>query len=162
MKRQFVQEYLKDLNAKRAAERAGYSKKTCEQQGSRLLRTVAVATAVAAALEKRAQKAGVTQDQVLNELRKIAFSDMGDFASWGPHGVSMKDSEELEQEARRAVSEVSETETEHGGSRKFKLHDKVAALQLLGRHLGMFTDRLQVSGGFSLSDVREVLKDAGE
>lgn len=64
----FAQEYLVDLNATQAAIRAGYSAKTAEVQGSRLLSNAKVAAAVAAGQAKRSERVEVTQDYVLTKL----------------------------------------------------------------------------------------------
>lgn len=143
--KQFVAEYLIDLNGKQAAIRAGYSPKTAEAQASRLLSHVKVAEAVAKAKATRAQRNEITADRVLQEMARIAFSDMRRFTTWGPDGVKLRDYEDLTDEEAAAVSEVSQTITEAGGSIKFKLHDKRAALVDLGKHIGLFTEKLDVS-----------------
>jgi phage terminase small subunit len=136
----FVDEYLVDLNATQAAIRAGYSAATAEAAGSRLLRNVKVAAAIAGARTDLSERTKVTQDRVLEELARIAFSDMRTFTSWGPDGVTLLDSDGLDEDDARCVAEVKQTTTQHGGSLGFKLHDKVGALEKIGRHLGMFVD----------------------
>ncbi len=142
--KRFVEEYLKDLNGTQAAMRAGYSEKTANEQAVRLLANVSVAQAVKAGMDRRSRRTEITQDMVLDELRKIAFSGMRNVARWGASGVNMKESEELSEDDAASVQEVSETTNQHGGSLKIKQYDKVKALELLGRHLGMWNDKLQV------------------
>jgi phage terminase small subunit len=72
----FVQEYLADLNATRAARRSGYSKKTAHVQGPRLLANVRVRNAIARAQKKREERTEITQNRVLRELAIIGFSDL--------------------------------------------------------------------------------------
>ena len=74
----FVEEYLIDLNATQAAIRAGYSAKTADQQGSRLLANVKVQQAIAERMAERSKRTGVNQDRVVLELSKIAFLKMTD------------------------------------------------------------------------------------
>lgn len=143
----FVEEYLKDLNATQAAIRAGYSYKTADQIGSELLQKTSVKEAVKIGMAKRSARTGVTQDQVLNELRRIAFGSMADLAKWNASGVSFRDSDHLSEDELANVSEVSESTNQHGGSLKIKQFDKVKALELLGRHLGMWNDKLDISEG---------------
>jgi len=138
--RLFVHEYLIDLNGKQAAIRAGYSEKTAESQASRLLRKVKVKDSIEKALEKRTAKLDITAERVLQEFAKIGFSNMQDFAEWSPGGITLKDSLKLTPEQAACVAEISETTTQFGGSVRFKLHDKIAALEKLGRHLKLFTD----------------------
>ena len=71
---------------------------------------------------------------------------MGAFVEWGKDGVSLRESAELTPELRAAISEVSETITEHGGTVRFKLHDKKGALDSLARHLGMFPSKVELTG----------------
>ena len=142
----FVDEYLVDLNATQAAIRAGYSQKTAASQGERLLKKAEVQQALSRRMKAREQRTEVTQDRVVKELAKIAFGDPRNVMSWGPGGVTLKASAELTDDEAALVSEVSETTTERGGSLKLKTNDKLKALELLGRHLGMFRDKVEVTG----------------
>jgi phage terminase small subunit len=144
--RQFVAEYLVDLNASAAAARAGYSGRTSRQIGDRLLTKVDVQVAIQAAMAERSKRTGVTQDMVVRELARVAFGDRRKLMTWGPEGVRLVDSSELDENDAAAVAEVSETTTKDGGSLKLKTHDKVAALKLLGEHLGMFKQRVELTG----------------
>jgi phage terminase small subunit len=145
----FCQEYVgtfdsetKCFNATQAAIKAGYSKKTAQEQSSRLLSNAIVKARIDLLIAERLRRVGVTQDEVIAELKKIAFSNMRDFVNWGPNGVALQPSSELTEEQAACVSEVSETTTEGGGSLKFKLHDKKGALETLARHLGMLHDNM--------------------
>ncbi|MFA7468600.1 MAG: terminase small subunit, partial [Desulfotomaculaceae bacterium] len=82
----------------------------------------------------------MTQEQVFQELVKVARADMTTFATWGPEEVTFRPSSELRPEDTAAVAEVSQTVTEHGGTRRIRLHDKLKALEMLSRYFGMFTD----------------------
>lgn len=163
--RAFVREYLIDLNATQAAIRAGYAEVSASAEGSRLLGNVKVAAAVEAAMKSRAERTDITADRVLKELAKIGFADIRRAVKWqsamiteedNPDGgdiaviktvvtntVQMVASEELDDETAAAIAEVSQNAT---GGVKIKLHDKRAALVDIGRHLGMFKDRVEHSG----------------
>ncbi len=136
--RRFVEEYLIDLNATQAARRAGYSAKSAAGRGSKLLRNPAVAAAIEKAQAKRAQRTRVTADRVVTELAKVAFGDSRRLVSWGPGGIELRESSELTEAEAALVSEVSETRTAAGGTRRVKLHCKMTALTALGKHLGLF------------------------
>lgn len=136
--RRFVEEYLVDLNATQAAKRAGYSARSARVTGYRLLQNSAVAAAVAKAQDKRTARTQVSADRVVTELAKVAFGDPRRLLSWGPDGVVLRDSSELTEAEAALVSEVSETRTAAGGTRKVKLHCKLTALNALGKHLGLF------------------------
>ena len=156
--KRFVEEYLIDLNATAAFRRAGYvaTGNAAEVNASRLLRNAKVATAIAQAQSKRSVRTEITQDMVLKELAKIGFSDIRKVIRWGNttvrkninaegeeveepyHGIALIDSSEIDDETAAAIAEVSEGRD----GLKVKLHDKKSALVDIGRHLGMFTDRI--------------------
>jgi phage terminase small subunit len=140
LQQRFVAEYLVDLNGTRAAVRAGYSERSASTMASRLLGRPAIAAVIAEGIDARAARARVTADRVIDEYARIAFSDMRRFVEWGPGGVSLRQSGCLTPEESASVAEVSETKTANGGTVKFKLHDKRAALDALAKHLGLFRD----------------------
>jgi phage terminase small subunit len=76
--RRFVDEYLIDLNATQAATRAGYSAKTANEQGARLLANVSVQQAIQAAIAERAKRTQITQDAVLKKWWSIASANPND------------------------------------------------------------------------------------
>lgn len=155
----FVAEYLVDLNATQAAIRAGYSAKTAEQQGSRLLSNVKVAAAVAAAQGARSARTEITQDMVLRELAKIGFSDIRRLFT---EDGAIQRIEALDDNAaaslasvevvRRRVPGSDRDDPEYEDVTKFKIWDKRAALVDIGRHLGMFTEKLEISGTVHIAD----------
>jgi phage terminase small subunit len=71
-----VAAYLETLNASEAARRAGYSAKTANRIGHRLLTNVDIAQAVQARKAKQLDDAGPSAARVLEELRRLAFGDL--------------------------------------------------------------------------------------
>ena len=140
----FVQEYLIDLNATRAAIAAGYSKKTAKQIGQENLTKPDVKKAIDDAISERGKRTEITQDRVLKELARIAFADPRSIAEWGDGKMTLKDSASLSDDDAVAVSEVSQTITDGKANIKAKMYDKQKALELLGRHLGMFVEKKQI------------------
>ncbi|PYG90149.1 phage terminase small subunit [Ruminiclostridium sufflavum DSM 19573] len=141
----FVQEYLIDLNATQAAIRAGYSTKTANEQGSRLLANVSVRARIDAALAERSRRLGISQDRIVNELARIAFvnpADVIDFESATVNSAANDDDTAaiLSVKVKKSFSDSGET-TE----REVRMNDKVKSLELLGKHLGMFKDKVEVS-----------------
>ena len=145
----FTQEYLVDLNATQAAIRAGYSSRTANEQGARLLADVSIAAAIRVAMAERARRVGITADRVLQEVAKLAFLDIA--GAFNPDGT-MKPLHEIDPDVRAALAglEVAEIAGDEGQAigrlRKIKLADKTANLTLLMRHLGMLNDKVKVSG----------------
>ena len=135
-RQRFVNEYLIDLNATAAYVRAGYKAKDADVAGPRLLGIVGVQEAIAKAQAKLAAKLEITQEKVLTEYAKIAFSNMSKFSKWGPDGVTLIDSEDLDEDSAACVAEVSQSVTAEGGTIKFKLHDKKGALDSICKMLG--------------------------
>lgn len=137
----FVQEYLVDLNATQAAIRAGYSKKTAYSMGQENLNKPEIQAAITEAKAKRIEAVQIDANRVILELAHLGLVDISQAVEFGPHGVTVKDSKELPEGVRRAISEVSQVETANGKTVKVKFHDKVPALKLLGEHLGLFDDK---------------------
>ena len=148
----FVQEYLIDLNATQAAIRAGYSKKTAGITGFHTLKIPKIQAAITRAMQARSKRTEISQDRVLEELARLAFIDPVDFYDDNGNLLSIVD---MPEDARRAIGgiEATITNVEHTeGSRteeslkKIKILDKKGSLEMLGRHLKMFTDKKEVSG----------------
>ena len=140
----FVDEYLSDLIATQAAIRAGYSAKTADVQGSRMLGNVKVQQAVAEAMAARSKRTGVNQDRVVLELAKLAFVKMTDVVdSQG----RIKDTATDDDLSCIESIKYKESDNEFGGSveREVKISSKLKALELLGKHLGMWNDKLDVN-----------------
>ena len=104
--KQFVREYLIDLNATQAAIRAGYSEKTARSQGQRLLTHVDIAAAIKVAQDERIERTEITADRVLEELAKIGFSNMQDYIRTTGEGDAFVDLSALTREQAAAISEV--------------------------------------------------------
>lgn len=155
--RVFVSEYCKDFNANRAAISAGYTEKYARQGGYKMLQVEAVRAAVAAEIEGRARDNRVTVDRVLRELANIAFADIRSVVTVSEGGVSLRRSSSWSDEEAAAIAEVRETTTQHGGSVSAKMHNKIDALNLLGKHLGLWTDRLDL--GISVDLASEFARD---
>ena len=151
--KRFCQEYLVDLNGTQAAIRAGYSKKTAEVQGSRLLTNVKVQAAIQEQQKRIAHNLGVTAECIVAEYARIAFADIGALADWNSRGMTIRPATELVPDQTAAIQEVVLTPTKDGGiSIRIKLHDKIRALDSLARHLGMFIDKHDVTVRDGLSD----------
>jgi phage terminase small subunit len=160
--RLFVAEYLKDKNAKQAAIRAGYAKKTAETCGPRLLRSAQVKSAVTEGLRKISDKCEVTAERVIAELGRVAFSDLGSlYHSDG----TLKGVHEWSEDARRAVAGIESEEIYEGFGqdrqnigdlRKVKLWSKNHALETLARHFKLLIDRVEVT---DVADHAKILKD---
>lgn len=154
---QFVAEYLIDLNATKAAERAGYSVKTANEQGARLLANVSVKAAIQEAMNRRAGKLEITAERVLAELARLAFFDPRKLfnADGSPKQIHDLDDDTAAAVAGLEVNELFEGQGEqkhiYGLVKKIKIADKGAALERLGRHLKLFTDRVEVSGDEDLA-----------
>jgi phage terminase small subunit len=155
--RLFVKEYLVDLNATQAAIRAGYSAKNAGKIGPELIGKTRIKEAIQVEMDARAKRTEITADRVLKELAKIGFADIKDFLAYRTEKtvtgyddnghpiaeyaniVELKNSDDVD---GALVSEVQVKD----GQLKFKLHDKEKALELIGKHLAMFTDKQEISG----------------
>ena len=155
--KRFVAHYLKDLNATKAAIAAGYSPKAAKEIGSRLLTNANVAEAIVEGQARLAAKLEITAERVARELARIAFLDPRKF--FNDNGTAKRISE-LDDDTAAALGGVEVFEEYQGSGEKreligytkrFKLADKGASLERLGRHLGMFKDRIGVDGAFEIT-----------
>jgi phage terminase small subunit len=80
--RRFVDEYLVDLNATQAAIRAGYSERTANEQGNRLLAKVSVAAAIQDAMKRREKRTQITADMVLKRWWDMANVDVNELVEY--------------------------------------------------------------------------------
>ncbi len=146
----FVEEYLIDLNATQAAIRAGYSPDTAQEQGSRMLSNVMVKKEIDKAIAERSKRTGVNQDRVIQELAKIGFVNITNVVdSTG----KIKDDATDEDKACIESIKYKRSDTDAGSSveREVKIASKLRALELLGKHLGMFTDKLELDADMELN-----------
>lgn len=152
--KRFVSEYLIDLNATQAAIRAGYSAKTAQQQGSRLLSNVVVQEELSKQQSKVAERLEITKDRIVDELAKIGFSNMLDYMRAGPDGDPYLDFSGLTRDQAAALSEVTVEDFKDGRGEdardvrrvKFKLHDKKGALVDLAKMLGFVIEKHEHTG----------------
>ena len=155
--RKFCDEYLIDLNATQAAIRAGYTEKYANTNASKLLQNTTISQYIGERQKELSRKTEITQERVIRELALIAFSNTADYA----HVVEKKMkaevggilvdilnedgkpatyrtvepvlTEELTEEQKRALAVIK------------KGRDGLRALELLGKHLGMFTDKIEAN-----------------
>lgn len=157
--KRFCDEYLVDLNATQAAIRAGYSKRTANEQGARLLANVSVQEYIESRKRDREKRIEVTQDRVIEELSYIAFAKASDYArvvekdamvevegtmipALDDEGNPVKYrtvepilTDKLTEEQKRAIAVIKKGRDGF----EIKPYDKIKALELLGKHLGMWS-----------------------
>lgn len=186
--KRFCDEYLIDLNATRAYKVA-YPKckkdETANAASSRMLRNVKVQEYISERMKEREQRTEITQDMVIKELAAIAFSKASDYARLKKMkrnvpifdgedivdykeeeytGIEFTPTDELTEEQKKALSGIKEG--------KFGIQvdscDKVKALELLGKHLGMFKEKVTIDGnvntnnpfsGMSTEELRKILNE---
>lgn len=161
----FCDEYLIDLNATQAAIRAGYSENTARQQGQRLLTNVDIQNEISKRKNDRVERTEITQDLVLKELLAIAKVNATDYARIIEKPVMIESdgemvqaldsdgnpmlyktvdpilTEELTEEQKKAIAVIKKGRDGF----EIKPYDKIKVLELLGRHLGMWTDKVENS-----------------
>lgn len=176
--KRFCDEYLIDLNATQAAIRAGYSEKTAYRTGADNLRKPQIEEYIAKRQKELSRSTEITQERVIKELALIAFSNNADYA----HVVEKKMkaevdgvlvdvldedgkpvmyrtvepvlTEELTEEQKRALAVIKKGRD----GLEVKSCDKVKALELLGKHLGIFTDKIEANvNDTTRSELQELL-----
>ena len=182
----FCDEYLIDLNVTQAAIRAGYSKKTANEQGARLLVNVSIQKKISELQKEREKRTEITQDSVLHELALIAFAKASDYAKvvekdamvevegnmipvLDENGNPVKYrtvepilTDELTEDQKKAIAVIKKGRDGF----EIKPYSKIQALELLGRHLGMFTDKVEVKNttpnafeGLTTEELKKLIDD---
>lgn len=153
--KKFADEYLIDLNATRAYKAAYKSVKNDNSAmagASRMLRNVKVATYIEEKMAERAERTEIKQDDVVKELAKIGFAQITDYVEVqninGFEKVIIKPTDEIEKEKIGAIARIKEGQN----GIEIKMNDKVKALELLGKHLGMFTEKQEIKAQISYED----------
>lgn len=140
--KRFVEEYLIDLNATQAAIRAGYSPETAKAIGCENLTKPNIKEYIDKAIAEQSKRTGINQDRVIRELARIAFVNAANV-------IDTKDAtikEGTSDDDTAAIQSVKvKSFGEDGVEREIKLADKIKALELLGKHLGMFQNNLSVT-----------------
>lgn len=171
----FVDEYLVDFNGTQAAIRAGYSEKTAAATAARLLRNVNIQAEISRRQKDLQRRTEVTQERVVKELARVAFADATDYVQVETRIINRgevkvpielavhKETAELSADQRAAIASIKQG----ANGVEIKLHDKIKALELLGRHIGMFNDKIEVRAtvanpfaGLSTEELRNVI-DSG-
>jgi phage terminase small subunit len=163
----FVKEYIaSNFNGVEAAKKAGYSADSAGQIAYQLLQKTSIKNAISKEIQERALRCDIQADMVIRELAKVAFSDLKDFLTFGPADmeivnkdgskaiipngawrIELKDSFAVDGAVLAEISDSPKT------GRKIKLHDKVKALELLGKHLGIFKEQVEVNAGSGITFV---------
>jgi len=162
LKRQrFIEEYLVDSNATQAAIRAGYSQKTAEVQGSQLLRMfkVQIDARLTTMREKLAAASTISKHRWIQEIACLALVDPGTYFDTHGNPIEVRD---LPPRARRALAGFEfyedfegkgESRKAVGYTKKFKWHDKIRALELLGKALGYYVEKKDITGTLTVEQM---------
>lgn len=152
----FCEEYLIDLNGAAAAIRAGYSPRSAKEQAAKLLTKGNIHVRVQQEMAERSRRTGITQDRVLLELARVAFVNIADVVDVDTAALR-PDASPDDTAAIAGVRVKTIPGSDHDGiEREVKFADKLKALELLGRHLGMFNDKLDVSGVLPVQIVDDI------
>ena len=148
----FCDEYLIDLNATQAAIRAGYKRSDyTDTNANKLLENTRIAETIEKAMAERSKRTGINLDRVIQELARIAFVNASDVID--PEDASVRPDATEDDLACIQSVKVKTMDGEKGSSieREVKLNDKMKALELLGKHLGMFKDKIELESDMELN-----------
>lgn len=152
--RDFINAYLSNgRNGKAAAIAAGYAQSCAKKTASQILRRPHVESAIRRREKKAADRAQVTAERITEELAKIGFAIATDVASWGDGQVHVVPSDQIDEATAAAIASVKVTQF----GVEVKMHDKLAALEKLGRSIAMFTDNVNVKQD-ALQRIREKME----
>ena len=141
----FIDEYLIDLNATQAAIRAGYSVKTAKDIGCQNLAKLNIQQAISEKMAERSKRTGVNQDRIVLELAKIAFVNAADVIDSDDATIKAGATADDTAAIQSVKVKLIPGKKGEGVEREIRLNDKLKALELLGKHLGMWNDKLDVN-----------------
>ena len=157
----FCEEYIIDLNGTQAAIRAGYSEKTAAEIGYENLKKPQIAEFLQGLMDARSKRTEITADSVLQEIAKLGFGNVKNLYGEGGNLLKVTD---LPLAVTATIQEITEETIGTGDSvmlrRKYKVADKGQNLERLGKHLKLFTDKVENTGTMTVtiaSDDSEVL-----
>ena len=157
--RRFVEEYLVCGNASEAARRIGLGEKNAKSNGFRLARVPMVAAAIKAAQEASAKRTDISADRVRDELALIAFADIRNLVDWDATSVRVRPGDATHPDDRAAIAELRMKPGKHGTWTTVRLFSKLAALDALARHLGIY---LKNGGKPPAAHARAAAEEAAE
>ena len=164
--RAFLNEYIKDFNGRRAYQ-AVYKRCKSENaaavEASHILRKPKVAAELERRLQQLQERAELDTDEIIREMKKLAFANQQDYAGFGPDGVKLKDSDDLTRDQMAAIVEVREARSGRHKTFQLKLHDKKGALDSLARWAGIEKMpkppdeplRIEIVGDMPFSEIRK-------
>lgn len=136
----FVERYLVNKNATKAALEAGYSKNTAAKIGSENLHKPEIKAAIDAEMAELTKRNALDADWVLQRLKAIADTHVEELVVVDEQNFRLKSDAEVDRMKLLAIDTFDDTELDMGKAykrvRKVKLTDKVRALKLLGDYLG--------------------------
>ena len=173
--KRFCDEYLIDLNATQAAIRSGYTKNYANTNATKLLQNTTIAEYISKRMADREKRTEITQDKVLRELALIAFSNAADYAAvveketlddeGNPivyRTVEPVLTEELTEDQKKAIAVIKKGRDGF----EVKPYDKIRALELIGKHIGMFADKVELNGqvnnpmeGLTTEELKKLIGD---
>ena len=161
----FVEEYLIDLNATQAAIRAGYSPLSARQVGTENLSKPSIRACIDKEMAERSKRTGINQDRVIRELARLAFVNANDVIDI--EEATLKSGATEDDTAAIASVKVKTIPTKEGEGveREIRLTDKLKALELLGKHLGMFKEKIDIDANVNVNSTAKldsILEQLGE
>ncbi len=151
----FVEEYLVDLNATQAAIRAGYSAESAGTIAAENMQKPTIRARIDEAMAELSRRTGVNQERVIRELARVAFVN-------AQNVVSMKDATVLKDASQDDTAAIASVKVKviqgdfESVEREVKFADKLKALELLGKHFGMFTDKVSLVGNIPVQIVDDL------
>jgi phage terminase small subunit len=140
--------FMRGYSKAESMRKAGYSESVCKTDTSSVFGRDDVKEEIARRQDKAAQKAQVDANWIIGRLTAIAGADVGDLIDIDASGVPTINFNRLTPEIRSAIGEVGT----RNGELKVKTADKLRALELLGKYLGLFQDRIKIEGDQDLID----------
>ena len=153
----FIEQYMLHRSARRAATEAGYS--DVDNMGWRLLQNKKIVDEINRRKEAQRRRNELLEDEVLQEMAKIAFVDITDIADFNGTTLVVKHIDDIPEHVRPAIKKVTQTSGKYGDNITVELHDKLAALEKLGKYLSMWVDKIEQKTVVAFEDQLKALAE---
>ena len=140
----FVMEYLRDYNGLQSAIRAGYSKHTAGVIAHQILQRSRVRNKIDEYEKDLSTRFLVSRERLMKEMSIAGYADMADYVDVDNGEITVKDFKDLPPQITRAIKKIGYSQ--RTGKFTLELHDGLKAKELMGKEIGMFKDKMELSG----------------
>jgi len=155
--KRFIEEYVIDLNATKAAERSGYSKRTARNIGCENLTKPNILKKIHEKLKENTDDPEKRLNEMMNTLKVISFAIITDYLEMKDGEISIGNLKNINRNKLAAIQQIQITDTKYGKNQKLKLYDKLKSIEILGKYIDI--EKLISDKEEPITLVREIISN---